>query len=229
MEKREIQIIRMRSYFIDATVQIIEEEGIEHVTIRRVADIAGYNSATIYNYFKEVSHLIFFAAMKYLKRYVEALPKFIEVGENAFERFLLVWECFCKYSFEEPKIYHAIFTSDLGGETPKKLIDEYYDTFPTELVNLPLELKSMFLESSLSKRGIIALEECIVSGHIKEQHAEDINEFCILIWQGMHIMMLNNRRSYTVDEATNVTMKYIRDIVLNAQHFQFKTPSILKD
>ena len=49
----------MWKYFVDATAEIIEEEGLENVTIRKVADKAGYNSATIYNYFSEISHLLF--------------------------------------------------------------------------------------------------------------------------------------------------------------------------
>lgn len=59
MKNKEIQMGRMWKYFVDATAEIIEEEGLENVTIRKVADKAGYNSATIYNYFSEVSHLIF--------------------------------------------------------------------------------------------------------------------------------------------------------------------------
>lgn len=43
----------MWKYFVDATAEIIEEEGVENVTIRKVADRAGYNSATIYNYFQK--------------------------------------------------------------------------------------------------------------------------------------------------------------------------------
>ena len=50
-DKKTIQKRRMMGYFIEAASQIIEEEGMEGVTIRKVADIAGYNSATMYNYF----------------------------------------------------------------------------------------------------------------------------------------------------------------------------------
>lgn len=73
MSNKEIQMQRMWQYFVDATVEIIEQKGIENVTIREIATKAGYNSATIYNYFREVSHLIFFAALKYLNKYIEGL------------------------------------------------------------------------------------------------------------------------------------------------------------
>jgi DNA-binding transcriptional regulator YbjK len=37
----------MTSYFVNATADIIEKEGIDKVTIRKIADLAGNNSATI--------------------------------------------------------------------------------------------------------------------------------------------------------------------------------------
>lgn len=41
-EKRK----RIMSYFINATIELMEKEGIENLTIRKVAEQAKYNSAT---------------------------------------------------------------------------------------------------------------------------------------------------------------------------------------
>ena len=46
-DKKYLQKKRIIKYFIDAVKQIQEEEGLQSVTIRKVADIAGYNSATL--------------------------------------------------------------------------------------------------------------------------------------------------------------------------------------
>ena len=46
--------------FIDAAFSIIETEGVENITIRKVAGIAGYNSSTIYNYFEDLDQLVLF-------------------------------------------------------------------------------------------------------------------------------------------------------------------------
>ena len=53
MEKKEIQEQRMRGYFIQATKEIIKGEGIKSVSVRNIADRAGYSYATLYNYFKD--------------------------------------------------------------------------------------------------------------------------------------------------------------------------------
>lgn len=45
MSNKAIQRKRMIRYFVEATQSIIDQEGIEGITIRKVAKLAGYNSA----------------------------------------------------------------------------------------------------------------------------------------------------------------------------------------
>ena len=45
---------RVMDYFINATIDIVSESGIDSVTLRSVAEKAGYNSATLYNYFENI-------------------------------------------------------------------------------------------------------------------------------------------------------------------------------
>ncbi|UOF88974.1 TetR/AcrR family transcriptional regulator [Fodinisporobacter ferrooxydans] len=221
LDKKDIQKIRMMEYFITATVKIMEDEGIQNVTIRKVADIAGYNSATIYNYFQEISHLIFFAAMTFLKKYYDALPKYIKSAANPLEKYILIWECFCKFSFDEPETYHAIFIANLGIQAED--FQDYYTIFPKDIIDIPEELMPMVLESNLSKRGRIALERSVKEGYIKAENAEEINEMATLVWTGMLTLFLNNRRNYTKEQVVRETMKYIRQIVLNVNYFDFRS------
>ncbi len=201
----------MMAYFINATADIIEKEGVDKVTIRKIADIAGYNSATIYNYFEDLSHLIFFASMSIVKKYTDALPTYIEKASTPIEKYFLIWECFCKYSFESPKIYYAVFSANLG--THPINMKKYYDYSPEDLVVYLNndDLKHMLIESSQSKRTFIALKQCINEGYIQEREAEEMAERHYLIWQGMLTMFINNRSTYTVDEATEVILNHIRN------------------
>lgn len=210
-KNKEIQSIRMMSYFIEATAKIIEDEGIDHVTIRKVADIAGYNSATIYNYFEDLSHLVFFASMKFLKEYTDSLPKYLSKAKTPLEKYFLTWESFCKYSFASPQIYYAIFSSDLGVH-PEKM-SEYYDFFPNDLLGVPEEFRSMALETNLSKRTRIALEQCIKEGVITESDADRMADTHYLIWQGALTLFINNRSANTVQEITEMTLKHIRNTI----------------
>ncbi|MFD1204366.1 MULTISPECIES: TetR/AcrR family transcriptional regulator [Sporosarcina] len=212
MSNRKIQMGRMWKYFIEATVEIIEEEGIEQVTIRKVADRAGYNSATIYNYFSEASHLIFFASMKLLKPYIDDVANYIKHGDTALDKYILAWECFCKYSFKQPSIFHAVFIMDLGDQ-PEKLIERYYELYPADLIHIPEELKPALFERSMSKRGQSLLQNAVDEKLIGEEQADDINEMTNLLWQGMLTNILNNRLDYNLEKAEQKTMEYIQKII----------------
>ena len=62
-------------YFVEATEKILKEEGIPGVTIRRIAAEAGYNSATLYNYFQDLDELILFGSVCFLRDYLLDLSR----------------------------------------------------------------------------------------------------------------------------------------------------------
>lgn len=212
MIKKTLQQKRMMSYFIDATNQIIQNEGVENVTIRKVADIAGYNSATLYNYFKNLDHLILFTSMKYLREYVENLPEYIKNATNSLDRYFLIWECFCTHSFKRPKIYNLVFFSEFSN-TLNDTISEYYSIFPDELADSSLNLNSMLLGNTLYKRTLSILNACVEDGFIPAENVDEINEMSILIYQGMLNKILSNNPPYTVEESIDKTLKYFKQII----------------
>src|SRR5699024_7686797 len=122
ISRRDIQLVRMWRYFLEAAVDVIEKEGIRNVTIRKIADQAGFTSSTAYNYFRDLSHLKFFAAMRFTTDYIEDLPVYIRKGSNTIEKWLYAWQCFCIHSFEQPEIDSVIFMEDLGS-TPDDFLD----------------------------------------------------------------------------------------------------------
>ena len=48
-EKKELKRQRIRTYFLEAAKEIIINEGYESVSVRKVADIAGYSYAIYIN------------------------------------------------------------------------------------------------------------------------------------------------------------------------------------
>ncbi len=88
-------------------IKLLKRKASKKVTIRKVAKIAGYNSATIYNYFDNCNQLIFFASIRFMEDYVKEMPEYIAQGDNELEKLILMWECFCYHSFKKPKIYYA--------------------------------------------------------------------------------------------------------------------------
>src|SRR5699024_90287 len=79
-KRKEIQTARMWRYFLDAASELIKTKSLHEITIREIADKAGFTSSTVYNYFKDLSHLKFFAVMRFTKTYVQDLPSYMEKG-----------------------------------------------------------------------------------------------------------------------------------------------------
>lgn len=212
MEKKNIKKRRMWTYFIDATEELIKTEGFPQVTIRKVADKAGYNSATIYNYFDELSHLLFFASLKFLRPYIETVSTKMEETSDPVEKYLIAWDCFTEYSFEIPEIFQAVFLMDLGDH-PENMLKHYYELYPADLVVIPEELLPGLMKRSITERGRFAINFIVQAGLLDQPKAEELNELTNLIWQGMFSNLLNKRNNYTAAEAQERTMKYIREIV----------------
>jgi AcrR family transcriptional regulator len=210
MTNKEMQRKRTMSYFINAADELIEEEGIKNITLRKVANKAGYNSATIYNYFENFDHLIFYAAMRYIKDYALALPGYLKDTQNAMDRFLKVWECFCNYSYIRPEIYYAIFFPNLDKDMEHYVI-EYYKLFPEELGNQSEGVSTMLLKHNITERGMTTVRQCIEEGFIKEEDAEQFNDMTLLIYEGMLMRIIRNKISY--EDAIKNTMEYIKSIV----------------
>ncbi|VDH00328.1 transcriptional regulator BetI [Lysinibacillus sphaericus] len=212
MDKKMLQKSRMWKYFVEAATEIIEEEGARAVTIRKVADRAGYNSATIYNYFDEFSHLLFFASMRLMKDYTVEVTRRMNEESCALDQYVTAWECFCEYSFKQPDIFHSVFIRDLG-DNPDHLLEKYYEFYPADLVDVPEEIRMSLLEQNVVKRGNPILKRAVEQGNLDADKIESLNEVTILIWQGMLMNFLNNRIEATPDEAASRTMFYVKEII----------------
>lgn len=209
MDKKLVKKRRMMGYFIEATNKIIEEEGVESVTIRRVADMAGYNSATLYNYFENLNHLIFYASMKYLKDYAINLYDYTKDSKNSLENYINVWKCFSYFCYKRPEIHHLIFFGDFTSSTVNDAMKEYYSIFPEELGEESQKFLPMLLEDNIHLRDYKLLQACAAEGFFNEDDLHEINEMNVLIYQSMLSRLISKRCNYTVEEAAEKTLKYV--------------------
>lgn len=213
MDNKEIQKKRMLSYFLEAANKIIEEEGIEAVTIRKVASLAGYNSATLYNYFEGLSHLLFCASLKYLKDYAEDLPKYTSGSKNSIENYLSVWRCFSFHAYSKPAKYNLIFFGEFSHSKVNDSIKTYYTIFPEEITEESKKFLPMLLEDNIHERDYRLLKSAAEEGFIREEDLHEINEINVLLFQGMLSRLLNKNNSYSVEEAVEKTLDYIVKIL----------------
>ena len=211
MIKKTIKKHRNMSYFIDAASKIMDEEGIHAITIRKVADMAGYNSATLYNYFENLDELILYASIRHLKEYTFSLAQYVSTLHNNIDKYHKIWESFCKYSFSNPEIYNIIFLGK-HSDSISNIIEEYYSIFPEELGDHSEEFLPMFLKSNLYERNLALLKILAADGYLKEEYLNDINEMTILLYQGMLTRILNSEENFNVEECSETVLRYIKQI-----------------
>lgn len=181
--RKERQKLRIMSYFIDATHKVIENEGVEAVTVRKVADLAGYNSATLYNYFSNLNHLVGYAAIKYLKDYYLILDDYIKEADNSEMRYLKIWEVFCLHSYKRPKVFKAIFFLTPNDDV-KEIFDNYFEIYPSDFGMHTEDLLPMLNASSIHDRNKNSLCFLVKDGVVDEKDVDELNDMTILMYRG---------------------------------------------
>jgi AcrR family transcriptional regulator len=201
--RAKIRQDRIMHYFIDAAYAIVKEEGFRAVTIRRAADSAGYTSATLYNYFDDIQHLIFLAAIRYLEPYYRCLPERSKWCSNAIERYLSTNECFCQFSFSDPEVYELLFFT-YTDEKFDRYMRQYYELFPQKnVMDSRLPLFKFFNVGSIHKRSAIQLEDCVAEGFMAADDAAAFNEITLMVFK---CLLERVKLGVATKEAATITM-----------------------
>lgn len=185
VKNRERQRIRVMSYFVRAALEVMKEEGIEYLTVRKVSQKAGYNQATLYNYFENLDYLIAFASIRYLYDYHISLTTDVDQIEDDELRFFAIWERFCYYSFKEPKVYQALFFLS-PKYTICELLDSYYKMFPEEKNHYPFAVERMMRGCTLEDRNLITLLAALDSKgrNLPMDEIRKMNRLMVLMYRG---------------------------------------------
>lgn len=174
---------RTMRYFIDAAADIVAQEGVTAVTIRKTADRAGYSSASIYKYFENIDQLVAFAAISSLKAFMDDLAVISTQAHNPLERYVRTIFHSSRHAFQNPKMYRAIFIDRVIE--PEEAFEQYYSTFPEERVELPRDLYETFFAHDFHVRTHVLLEQCAVAGFINSEDVDDISVFANIIFEGI--------------------------------------------
>jgi len=121
MVKNQIQEERMKGYFIQATKEILRSEGLRLISVRNIADKAGYSYATMYNYFKDVKDLVFECVQDFLQECDEFIIDEVKGIEPGIERVRAINKAYIKYFVQYPGIFELFYiekTTDLAHKQP---------------------------------------------------------------------------------------------------------------
>lgn len=169
--KLSIRKKRIMTYFIEATEKLIHEEGIDGLSIRKIATEAGYNSATLYNYFQDLEHLVLFASVRHLRAYAEELRKQTQRDMTSIEIYRTIYRVFSEYSFRSPDIFYNVFFGRYSDRL-RDVLKQYYELFPDELGDHKSLVKSMLSQWNIYERDHAVMAALVEEGFVKEERRD---------------------------------------------------------
>ncbi|MBN1150043.1 TetR/AcrR family transcriptional regulator [candidate division WOR-3 bacterium] len=192
--KREIRKKRTLGYFVDAACQVIEKEGIQYLSVRKVADIAGYHYATLYSYFKDIHELKYYVALKFMDDIFEYIARFTKdvVFETPLDRFQQIRKAIAYYAFEHKDAFRLINFTYFGKNTPN-------------VISKLMESKTTRLESQAFQK---AAEFC----GIPKKRADLLNVVIRSIFHSYFIGFSENRFKKDKDEVVKIYMSDIKEL-----------------
>ena len=199
MDKLDIKKRRVMMYFIEATQDLILNEGIENLSIKKIADKAGYNTATIYNYFEDLEELILYSSVDYLKIYLKDLRDEISSDMKAIEIYETIYKVFVHHSFEKPEIFHTLFFGKYSYKL-EKIIKKYYEIFPDDITGQNDITKSVLVEGNIHNRDVPVIKQMIKEGSILEEEAPYIMETIVRVHQSYLENILQQREQISLEE-----------------------------
>ncbi|VDN46196.1 conserved protein of unknown function [Petrocella atlantisensis] len=113
VDKRMIKRERIKGFFLDAAKKIITNEGVEKVTIRKVAESAGYSYATIYNYFTDLNELLWETKSMMVLDLIEIVKSRIDIAKYDVEGIKNIFKIYISYYFDNPNIFRFFYLYQL--------------------------------------------------------------------------------------------------------------------
>ena len=119
-ERREKQKQDIRKMILDASMKLFVEEGFDHVTIRKIADLIEYSPTTVYLYFKDKNE-IFFQLHELGFEKMLALNQNLIAIQNPLMRLYKMGENYIHFGTSNPEFYDIMFISRAPMETLKQM------------------------------------------------------------------------------------------------------------
>jgi AcrR family transcriptional regulator len=136
MDKKDIQAQRMKGHFIRAAKDILKSEGLRGISVRNVADKAGYSYATLYNYFRDIKDLVFICVKDFQDECEESVRVEIRNCPAGPERIRKAVKSYVKFFVQYPGIFELFFLErmpDIAGQQPTaELIHAFLDRLCAE-------------------------------------------------------------------------------------------------
>ena len=171
--------------YIEITSEILQQEGIESVTIRKVAERAGCTSAVLYKHFENKEHLIMLASVRFLEPYIiEFIRLSAREDLSSIQIDLLLWKCFIDEAFRNKPYYELMFFSD-HRDMLEDCVYEYYQMFPEVQRRFDGFSASIIFSNNLQERELLRLRRAAHAGVLSLEDAALLSRLTVAVFNGI--------------------------------------------
>ena len=196
--------------YIEAAYELLERDGLDGVSIRKVAEEIGCSSAALYRHFPDIDKLVAVASIRFLSDYAEDARTLSKAELNPLELNLQLWECLAYYSFRHADVFENLFFGNHSGMMYSEAVSEYFTYYPEHLMGLKDFMFDMFMYSTIAERDYILLERAAQNGMLSLDSADYLCKIDTYLYRGM-LASLRGRELSEEDfrEATKEFMQLI--------------------
>lgn len=168
-----------RRRFVNAAKELMEQENFRNVSIRKIAQKAGFHNSTTYLYFKNSDQLIMLASMKYFCDYSHALNILSQRRLPPVDNFMLIWAYFLDTALKNPFVFYNFFFGK-NSDNLYDIIKMYYDLFPEEREQFSKDIEAMYFGKNFTERSLTILRALIPEGTgVTEENVYMLNEISV--------------------------------------------------
>jgi AcrR family transcriptional regulator len=126
MNQRQQHKNQIRRLILDVASEIIVKEGIERLTIRKIASAIDYSIPTVYEYFTNKEALLKELQREWLKKMQEIVQQIYAKEEDPRAALRKISETYFAFAQERPAFYRAVMGMDSGCMDDNKDFPEIY-------------------------------------------------------------------------------------------------------
>ncbi|WP_157309822.1 TetR/AcrR family transcriptional regulator [Chitinophaga tropicalis] len=200
MKNKEIQEQRMRGYFLDATKEMVRAEGLKSLSVRSIADKAGYSYATMYSYFKDVNDLVFLCVQDFYEECRQQVTDQTKKKERGLKRLKAMVRAYADFFVQYPGIFELFFLERMGNFKESDVINLSLDRICEEEWNY-----------------------CAAKGIIRAEEIEGMKARTRYTIFGLLLMYLNRRAPSSYTEFLHLFNAQLDTILENSRPEQSST------
>lgn len=127
MTNTTLKEARTRGYFLEATKEILKGEGIKALSVRNIAERAGYSYATLYNYFKDQTELISLSLLDFKDECRDAVNQNIRQSNPGKSEIKSIVIGYVNYFVQYPGVFDLFYIEKLASKGVNEEVVSFLD------------------------------------------------------------------------------------------------------